>query len=148
MSKNTNKTQATTLSVADYISSIEDLQKRDDCKKLIELMSEVSGEQPVMWGASIVGFGSYNYKYESGREGDSFIIGFAARKQSLSIYLSRGLQSNPDLLAKLGSYTKSDGSCLYVKKLSNIDLTVLKELLKRGYIATQTYWSTITPQAK
>lgn len=123
-----NKTQATNTNVADFLDKIEDEQRRQDCKAIAALMQEITGEPPVMWGASIIGFGQYHYKYASGREGDSVIVGFSPRKQNLSIYLSCGHGKFDALLSKLGKHKIGKG-CLYVKSLKDIDMVVLKELV-------------------
>ena len=123
------KTQATKESVAKFLNSIEDENKRKDCKTVAKLMEEASGSKPVMWGPSIVGFGSYHYKGASGREGDWMRIGFSPRKQNLTIYLMGGFTKHQDLLEKLGKHSISGGSCLYVKRLDDIHLPTLKKLI-------------------
>jgi len=125
------KTQPTDESVSDYLARVSDDNRRSDCLKVLELMKDVSGAPPKMWGRTIVGFGSYRYKYPSGREGEWFITGFAPRKQNLSIHVLPGLESFGDLLPRLGKY-KAGKSCLYVKRLADIDLGVLRELLARA----------------
>jgi hypothetical protein len=131
-----NKTQVNDASVADFINSIEDEQKRNDSLEIIRMMQQVTKEQPKMWGPSIVGFGSYHYKYESGREGDSPRIGFSPRKQNMTLYLSRGIENNQDLLKNLGKHSTGKG-CLYIKKLSDVDKDVLKELLSQSHNAAK-----------
>lgn len=126
-----NKTQPTQLKVSDFISGIEDKIKRDDCRELMKLMSKITGNRAKMWGAAIVGYGKYHYKYESGREGDFFLTGFSPRKQALSIYIVSGFSINPELMEKLGKY-KTGKSCLYVKKLDDLDRSVLKQLVKES----------------
>jgi hypothetical protein len=110
---------------------VKDPARRKDCEALIDLMSRVTGEKPVMWGPSIVGFGSYHYKYASGHEGDACLVGFTARKTDLSLHIQPGLHRYPDLLKRLGKY-KSGKSCLYLKSLDGIDRTVLEELVASG----------------
>jgi len=127
----TNKTVATDLSVEDYLSAITSPQKQEDCRKISAIMQRVSGYPPVMWGASIVGFGAYHYKYESGREGDFLRTGFAARAQNISIYIMPGYQDLEDELSRLGTH-KIGKSCLYIKRLSDIDEQVLEEMIVRG----------------
>jgi hypothetical protein len=122
----TNKTQPTADSVKNYLLGIRNSERRADCEKLIELMSELTGLAPVMWG-SIVGFGQYHYKYESGREGDSLRIGFANRANALTIYIMTGFENADDLLAKLGKF-KIGKSCLYIKRLADIDTDVLRRM--------------------
>lgn len=121
------KTKPTTASVADYLAGIADPGRRADCEALIDLMSRLSGKPPVMWGA-IVGFGTYHYRYASGHEGDSTRVGFASRAKDLSIYIMAGFDRFPDLMARLGKY-KTGKACLYVKRLSDIDMGVLAELI-------------------
>ena len=126
-----NKTQATQSDVSVFLDSITDERKRADCLELVTLMSEVTGEKAKMWGASIVGFGQYHYKYESGREGDFFLTGFAPRKQNLAIYIVPGFDIAPDLMEKLGKH-KTGKSCLYVKTLDDIDRKVFARLVKKS----------------
>lgn len=123
------KTKPTQVSVSTYLSGIEDEARRKDCKTLAALMKRVTGFTPKMWGASIVGFGSYHYKYESGHEGDSCLAGFSSRKTDISIYVVSGFEGRDDLLAKLGKY-KTAKVCLYVKRLADIDAAILEKLVK------------------
>ncbi|MCX6170148.1 MAG: DUF1801 domain-containing protein [Ignavibacteriales bacterium] len=123
------KTKANDASVEDFLSSIADEQKREDCFEILKLMKQVAKETPKMWGSSIVGFGSYHYKGASGREGDWMLTGFSPRKQNLTVYLMGGFDSGKSLLNKLGKYKTSAGSCLYIKKLDDVDKKVLKELI-------------------
>lgn len=127
-----NKTVATTHDVFDFVASIGDEQKRVDSLALIEMMREVTGYEPVMWGPSIIGFDSYHYKSEAGREGDICAIGFSPRKAALTIYIYEGFNDHGDLLAKLGKHTTSMG-CLYIKKLSDVDMGILRALAERVY---------------
>jgi hypothetical protein len=117
------------------IERIIDLQecekKQGDCKELIQLMREVTNEEPQMWGSSIIGFGKYHYKYESGREGDWFKVGFSPRKQNITIYVTAGFKDYDSILSKLGKY-KLGKSCIYIKQLADIDKTVLKKILKHS----------------
>jgi len=115
--------------VVAYLSTIEPDKKREDSFAILELMKEVTGEEPKMWGSSIVGFGSYHYKGKSGREGDWFLTGFAARKQSLTLYIMAGFEHYDDLLSDLGKYTLGKG-CLYIKKLEDVDDAKLRKLVK------------------
>ena len=124
-----NKTVATEASVNSYIAAIDDDSRRADCEEIAELMQEMTGETPKMWGPSMVGFGTYHYKYESGREGDFFRTGFSNRKNAITLYVMQGFAAYDDLMAKLGKY-KTGRSCLYIKKLDDIDRAVLKQLLK------------------
>lgn len=124
----TNKTQATDASVEAYLAAIEDPGRRQDCAALVKLMSKVTKAPPVMWGSSIVGFGSYHYKYESGREGDSCATGFSSRKGDISIYLVAEGAGQAELLATLGRH-KMGKACLYVRQLADVDLKVLEKLV-------------------
>jgi hypothetical protein len=124
------KTKPTKLSVDKFIKSQPDAQVREDCTVISKLMSEATGEEPKMWGTSVVGFGSYHYKYATGREGDMPIIGFSPRKQNLTLYvLMYGFEEQADLLKKLGKHSLGKG-CLYIKRLSDVDLPTLKKLIK------------------
>lgn len=123
-----NKTQATGASVESYLSAIEDEARRKDCEALAQLMTKATKQQPKMWGTSIVGFGSYHYKYESGREGDSCLAGFSSRKGDISVYLVASVLGQEELLSKLGKHKMGKG-CLYVRKLSDVDLKVLEQLI-------------------
>lgn len=124
----TNKTQPNDSDVNSFIESVNEDKKRADCFKLVEIMQEITNEKPKMWGPSIVGFGDYHYKYESGREGDFFIVGFSPRKQNLTLYIMPGFERYEKLMADLGKY-KTGKSCLYVKSLDDINLETLKELI-------------------
>jgi len=123
-----NKTKATDASVESYLSAIEDETRRKDCEALAKLMAKATKEPPKMWGTSIVGFGSYHYKYESGREGDSCLAGFASRKGDISLYIGSSAPGQEALLAKLGKHKMGKG-CLYLRKLADVDLKVLEQLI-------------------
>src|SRR5215467_10779661 len=123
-----NKTVPNDQNVEQFLNAIADERKRKDRFTLLELMKQVTGMEPRMWGSSIVGFGSYHYKYESGREGDTILAGFSPRKQNLTIYNMGGFDQYEDLLKKLGKH-KIGGSCLYIKRLDAIDLSTLKSLI-------------------
>ncbi len=125
------KTQKTDASVEDFLKGVTDEKKREDSFAILELMREVTGEEPAMWGGSIVGFGSYRYKYASGREGEWPLAGFSPRKQSLTLYIMSGFDKHDSLLAKLGKY-KTGKSCLYINKLQDIDLETLRELIRQS----------------
>lgn len=129
MAKNQNKTVENDGSVADFINSIEPDQKRADSNEVLQMMKDITGLEPKMWGTSMVGFGSYHYKYASGREGDYFLTGFSPRKQALTVYIMPGFSSHEKLMSKLGKY-KTGKSCLYIKKLDDIDREGLRELIK------------------
>ncbi len=123
------KTKVNDASVMDFIRSVPDVQKRKDSEELLKLFSAITGEQPKMWGSSIIGFGQYHYKSERSRqEGDWMLTGFSPRKQNLSLYIMSGMDENGDLLEKLGKHKRSVG-CLYINRLADIDLTVLKKLI-------------------
>ena len=123
-----NKTKATEASVERYLSAIEDEARRKDCEALTRLMTRATKEKPKMWGTSIVGFGSYHYKYESGREGDSCLTGFSSRKGDISLYGLASCPGQEELLAKLGKHKLGKG-CLYLRNLSDVDLKVLEKLV-------------------
>ncbi len=129
-----NKTKATNLSVAAFVDSLQDETRRADAKALIKLMQSASGEKPKMWGTSIIGFGSYHYKYDSGREGDMPLIGFSPRKAANVLYGVTGASGSTELLAKLGKHTGEKG-CLYIKKLADVDKKVLETLLAKAVAA-------------
>ncbi|MES2038376.1 MAG: DUF1801 domain-containing protein [Pseudomonadota bacterium] len=129
-----NKTKATDNSVDEYIAAIEDEIRRKDCTTLIRLMSKVTKQAAVMWGSSIVGFGSYHYRYESGREGDSCLLGFSSRKGDISLYGLKAAANHEELLSNLGK-TKSGKGCLYIRKLSDVDIKVLETLIKEAALA-------------
>ena len=122
------KTKVNTASVEKFLNAVADEQTRKDCYEILKIMKQVTKEEPKMWGASIVGFGSYHYKGASGREGDWMLTGFSPRKQNLTLYLMHGFDVHQDLLKKLGKYKTSMG-CLYIKKLEDVDKKVLKELV-------------------
>jgi hypothetical protein len=126
------KTQRGDGDVEAFIDAIDDERKREDSKALVALMERVTGEKPAMWGPSIVGFGDLHYKYETGREGDWFRVGFSPRKQNLTLYVTDYIQADDPLLAKLGKFTTGK-ACIYVKRLDDIDPDVLGQLVKRAY---------------
>ena len=123
-----NKTVTNNEDVETFLSKIENNQKRIDAFELLELMRGITKERPKMWGKSIVGFGEYHYVYESGREGDMFITGFSPRKQDITIYIMTGFGKYKQKLIKLGKH-RIGKSCLYIKKLENVDKGILKELI-------------------
>ena len=127
-----NKTKATRASVEGYIDAIEDEARRTDCQALLKLMSDATKEKPTMWGTSIVGFGSYHYRYDSGREGDMCIVGFSSRKGDISLYLTAGFEGRDALLARLGKH-KVAKACLYVRRMSDVDPKVLKQLVAAAF---------------
>jgi len=128
------KTKPNSGSVEDFIAAVADEQRRDDATKLLKLLKQVTKEEPVLWGTSIVGFGNYRYKSPStSREGDWFITGFSPRKQNLTLYIMAGFSGYKALLDKLGKHKISGGSCLYINKLKETDEKVLKELLTQSF---------------
>ncbi len=124
-----NKTRETEESVAGFINSVESGQQRKDSLRLLEIMQEVSGCEPRMWGSSIVGFGSYHYRYHSGHEGYAPLIGFSPRKAALSLYVYTGREEDAHLLDALGKF-KMGKACIYAKKLSDLDEAALRTLMK------------------
>ncbi len=126
-----NKTTRNKGSVAKFLNSVKDEQKIKDAFALLDLIKKTTGLEPEMWGTSLIGFGNYHYKYESGREGDFFLTGFSPRKQNLTVYIMPGFERYTDLMKKLGKY-KTGKSCLYLKKLEDINLEVLKELIRES----------------
>ncbi len=129
------KTKLTDASVEAFLAALESDARRADCAIVSELMQAATGAEAKLWGTNIIGFGSYRYKYASGREGDWMQVAFAPRKQHVTLYLT-GIQKQTDLLEKLGKHTLS-GGCLHIKKLADVDLEVLKELIARGVAATR-----------
>ena len=125
------KTKKTRASVTSFINSIEDPQKRADARALASLMRTATGQMPAMWGTSIVGFGSYRYRYDSGREGEWPLAGFSPRKTDISVYIMSGFDRQGDLLAKLGRH-RNGKSCLYLKRLADVDVGVLETLVRRS----------------
>ncbi len=127
------KTRKNTKSVEAFLKSIVDDGRRKDCREIARLMEKIVGDKPSMWGDSIVGFGSYRYKYASGREGDWLLTGFSPRKKDLTLYIMSDLGRYSDLLKELGKF-KTGKSCMYVKRLQDIDLKVLEELIKKAIV--------------
>ena len=125
------KTKPTDQSAVAFLNSLADENKRRDAFTILDLMRKISQAEPKMWGASIIGFGDYHYKYASGREGDWFRIGFSPRKQDLTLYLMQGFAQYGDLLAKLGKFKTGKG-CLYIRRLSDVDLPTLEELIRKS----------------
>lgn len=123
------KTKPTVQSVADFLKKIPDAQRREDCFTVAKLMEEATGHEPKMWGPSIVGFGTFHYKYDSGREGDWLVTGFSPRKGDLTLYLMMGFEKHGELMKQLGKH-RTGKSCLYIKKLSDVHLPTLKKLIK------------------
>lgn len=131
-----NKTIATQVPVSDYLAAITDPQRRADCEQLQKMMQDISGFDAVMWGPAIVGFGQYHYRYDSGREGDMCVVGFSSRKTDISIYLLAEDEQQQQLLAQLGKH-KMGKSCLSVRRLSDVNLQALEQLLRGSVAAMQ-----------
>ena len=125
------KTKQTKESVEKFLNNLADDQRRKDCFRLLEIMKAATKAEPAMWGTSIVGFGRYQYAYKSGRELEWFLTGFSPRKQDLTLYIMGGVERYPSLMKKLGKH-KMGKSCLYIKKLEDVDLTTLKQLIKQS----------------
>ena len=123
-----NKTTPTKASVTTFLNSVEDSEKRADCRKVAAMMRRATGKRAKMWGPSIVGYGTYHYKYASGREGDFMLTGFSPRKQALTVYVMPGFARYDALMKKLGKF-KTGKSCLYIKRLADVDEGVLEKLI-------------------
>lgn len=136
MAKAEQKTKETSASVTEFLYEIENEQKRNDCFEIVQLMQQVTQHEPKMWGPSIVGFGSYHYKYASGHEGDSPLMGFSPRKQSITLYITTDYERFSGLLERLGKHSTSK-AYLYIKRLSEVDRAVLKELMVEGLKTTK-----------
>ena len=132
------KTKPTNEGVEDFLNRIPETERREDCFAVAKMMEEITGDKPKMWGPSIVGFGSYHYKYASGREGDWPVTGFSPRKKDLTLYIMMGLEKHPELMEKLGKHTHAK-SCLYIKRLSDIHLPTLKKLIKTSLKELKAY---------
>ena len=125
------KTKATGKSVEQFLHSVKDKKKRDDCLTILKLMKQVTRTKPKMWGPSIVGFGTCHYKYENGREGDFFLTGFSPRAQSLTLYIMAGFARYDSLMKRLGKF-KTGKSCMYIKSLDDVNLSILKKLIEQS----------------
>jgi hypothetical protein len=125
------KTKVNDASVDKFLQSVKDERVRDDCYKILDIMQKATKAEHKMWGTSIIGFGSYHYKGKSGREGDWMLTGFSPRKQNLTLYIMPGFDEYENLMKKLGKYTTGK-SCLYIKKLEDVDTKVLKELVAKS----------------
>jgi len=129
------KTHSTGDSVDEFLGAIVDEARREDCLTLLALMKRATGQEPRVWSSGLIGFGTYHYKSSSGQEGDWFPVGFASRKAALTVYLGTSLESLNAVLAGLGKYTTGKG-CIYIKRLSEVDLSVLEEVVARSYADT------------
>lgn len=127
-----NKTKPTEQKAESFIEQNCEGQKKEDALRILESMKKITGEKPTMWGPSLIGFGTYHYKYASGREGDFFCVGFSPRKTALTVYIMPGFKRYDSLMQKLGKY-KTGKSCLYIKKLTDVDYAVLEELIGESY---------------
>lgn len=124
----TNKTQPNNSDVLAFLNAVEHKKRREDSLKVLDMMTEITGEKPVMWGDSIIGFGQYTYKYTSGRQGEWFYTGFSPRKQNLTLYIMDGFKKRPELLEQLGK-CKTSKACLYINKLEDVDEKVLRQVI-------------------
>ena len=125
------KTKPTKASVKEFLNQITNKERRDDCFAVAKIMEEITGDKPKMWGPSIVGFGTYHYKYASGREGDWPVAAFSPRKGDLTLYLTPGFDKQTEMMQKLGTHSCGK-SCLYIKRLSDIHMPTLKKLIKKS----------------
>lgn len=125
------KTQKNEASVEDFLNGVENDKKREDSFAILELMRDITGEEPAMWGTSIVGFGGYRYRYTSGREGEWPLTGFSPRKQNMALYIMSGFENYDTLLSDLGRY-KTGKSCLYINKLEDVDIPTLRRLVEES----------------
>ncbi|MEV0900163.1 DUF1801 domain-containing protein [Actinoplanes sp. NPDC049802] len=126
------KTTRNDRDVAAFLAGVADPQRRADAEAACALIAEATGEKPVMWGSSIIGFGQYHYRYNTGRKGDWPAVGLSPRKQALTFYVSAGFEAYEDLLSRLGPHTTGK-SCLYLKRLADVDESVLKDLISEGF---------------
>jgi hypothetical protein len=122
------KTKLNDASVDDFLDAVKDEQAREDCRTIAGIMEKAANARPKMWGSSIVGFGTYHYKYSSGREGDWMLIGFSPRKQNITLYIYPGFDGYDELMSQLGKYSHGK-SCIYIKRLADIHLPTLKKLI-------------------
>jgi hypothetical protein len=143
----TNKTTETTKSVSGFIKAVDNETKRNDSLQLVAMMKEITGFEPKMWGPTIIGFGKYHYKYDSGHEGDAPLIGFSPRKDAIVLYLANDFPKRDALLKKFGKH-KASVACLYVKKLADIDMAVLREMISASFEHSQTKKKHVSLQSK
>jgi len=141
------KTKPTQASVKEFLNQIPDKQRREDCFAIAKMMEEITGAKPKMWGPSIVGFGSYHFKYDSGREGDWLMTGFSPRKNDLTLYIMMGFEKHRELMEQLGKH-KTAKSCLYIKRLSDIHQPTLKKLIKASVKQLNEYVASRTSKTK
>ncbi|RZK20345.1 MAG: DUF1801 domain-containing protein [Pedobacter sp.] len=126
-----NKTTENNLSIVNFLNGVEEKTKRDDSFELCKIMNKATGFEPKMWGTAIIGFGTYHYKYDSGREGDAPLVGFSPRKDALALYFSSEFKDRDELLNKFGKH-KTGKACVYIKKLADIDQTILEIMIKNS----------------
>lgn len=129
-----NKTKENDSSVVEFLDKITPEWKKNESFELLGVIKEITGHEPKMWGGSLIGYGKYHYKYDSGREGDFFKAGFSPRKQAMTVYIMAGFNRYEELLSKLGKH-KTGKSCLYIKSLADVDMEILKEIIKNSYYA-------------
>ncbi|MEZ0540342.1 DUF1801 domain-containing protein [Fibrella arboris] len=132
-----NKTVETTASVTDFINSVADDTKRADCFQLVDLLETLTGLPAKMWGSAIVGFGTHHYRYDSGREGDMPLVGFSPRSNAIVLYLAQDAEAKADFLQRLGKH-KTGKSCIYIKKLADVDRSVLTDMMATSFKYNQT----------
>jgi hypothetical protein len=130
------KTKVNEASVTDFLNTVEDEEKRKDCFEILKIMKQATRAEPKMWGTSIIGLGNYHYQYATGRENDWFITGLSPRKQNITLYVMGGFEQHGELLKKLGKFSTGKG-CLYIKKLKDVDVKVLKELVNESVRAAK-----------
>ncbi len=127
-----NKTTETEVNVADYLAAIADEKRRKDCSAIVDLITQQTGLEPKMWGPSIVGFGIYHYKYDSGHEGSAPLVGFSSRVNAITLYLSSSFDKRDELLSKFGKY-KSSKACIYIQRLEDVDIDILAKMIKNSF---------------
>jgi hypothetical protein len=137
-----NKTTETTYSITNFINTIDNEAKRKDAFELLEIMQEATGLEPKIWGSSIIGFGSYHYKYDSGHEGDAPLAGFSPRKDAISLYLSSSFENKEELFSKFGKHKAGKG-CIYIKKLTDVDVEILKIMISTSVKEIQKLYPSI-----
>lgn len=135
-----NKTAPTDADPKEFIEAVENKTRREDALQMLDVMRDITGEPPVMWGPSIIGFGQYHYKYDSGREGDFLNVGFSPRKANLVLYVLGSINDDDPLLEKIGPF-KRGSACLYVTRLERMNMPALRKLIKKSYDRTQKRWA-------
>ncbi|MAK62177.1 MAG: hypothetical protein CMK09_14500 [Ponticaulis sp.] len=145
MAKAENKTKATDVDPKSFVANVEHDGRRADAETLLDVFTEVTGLEPSMWGPSMIGYGRYHYKYESGREGEFLMTGFSPRKANMVVYVLPGYTDHSDILNRIGKY-KLGKSCLYINKLADVDMDVLKELITAGFDEMKTRYPNWKPE--